>query len=68
MVHKEVVDYEPNAIALSPDESVVAIGCAGVSLKCPAISYLRDIRFLNLKLIQYDNIVKIFFTFIFVNF
>ena len=31
MVHKELVDYEPNAIALSPNETVVVIGCAGVS-------------------------------------
>lgn len=30
VIHKEVVDYEPNAIALSPDDAVVAIGCAGV--------------------------------------
>jgi len=36
VVHKEVVDYEPNAIALSPDESVVAIGCAGSH---PLVSY-----------------------------
>ena len=31
VVHKEAVEYEPNAIALSPSEAVVAIGCAGVS-------------------------------------